>query len=683
MESKSRSSLEQAAIEASRRLYQGLENQSEASVASIAGILSLRIREVELYDGWWEQDGGVLIGYLDNDLPVALVKAGPTGYRCYNPSGDQWSSVDTAMAGALKHKAFELYRSYPEGNLDFLGLMRFGLAGIWKNDILNFLIMIVLIGAVQLLVPIMTGMLFSNIIPAGNRTQLLYIFLVLLAQALAVFVFSLVRGVAMLRVEGWMDAVIQSAVIDRLMKLPVTFFRKYSIGDLTQRTISITAVRKKLTSMAVEGLLSGVYLVFNLGILFWFSWKLAMIGVVFVLIMIILLIPIGRKLSEERREEIALNGKTESLSLQILGSVSKLRVAASEDRFYHLWADQYKLLKARSFKVQRLEGVFSVVTGLYPTAGALILFLIMSLEGSSVMEPGRFMAFYTAFSIVLYAVASLGQSYLSIVGEIPVLDKARPLLDTPTEINQKTEHPGVLKGDIEFKNVSFSYDSNENKLFKDLSFVVRPGQMVAFVGPSGSGKSTLFRLLLGFEVPGTGCILFDGKNLNALDVQQIRRQMGVVLQNAKVSAGSILSNITGTLSITIDDAWEAAKLAGLEEDIKAMPMGMHTVINDGGGTLSGGQRQRLLIAGVIARRPKFILFDEATSALDNNTQNIVTESLSEMNMTRLVIAHRLSTVVDADTIYVLDKGEIVQEGTYAKLMSEEGLFKELAERQLI
>jgi ATP-binding cassette subfamily C protein len=192
----------------------------------------------------------------------------------------------------------------------------------------------------------------------------------------------------------------------------------------------------------------------------------------------------------------------------------------------------------------------------------------------------------------------------------------------------------------------------------------------------------LTRLLLGFEKPASGCVFYDGKDLDRLDVNQVRRQIGVVLQNGKLIAGDILSNIIGSLNLTIDHAWEAARSAGLEEDIQALPMGMHTFLSEGGGNLSGGQRQRLLIARALVNKPSILLFDEATSALDNRTQAIVNESLEALQVSRMVIAHRLSTVQKADRILVLDKGKLVESGTYEELMQQGEIFAELARRQV-
>jgi len=265
---------------------------------------------------------------------------------------------------------------------------------------------------------------------------------------------------------------------------------------------------------------------------------------------------------------------------------------------------------------------------------------------------------------------------------IPLYEQAKPILTTPPEVDQGKEHPGVLTGAIEAQRLRFRYHATSPLVLRDVSLSVRAGEFVALVGPSGSGKSTMLRLLLGFETPEAGSIYYDGHDLARLDRQALRRQIGVTLQNGRLMAGDIFSNIVGSSLATVDDAWESARMAGLADDIRAMPMGMHTVISEGAGTLSGGQRQRLLIARALVQKPRILFFDEATSALDNQTQDTVTTSLEQLKVTRVVIAHRLSTVLRADRIHVFDRGRIAEGGTYEELMAAGGLFRELARRQL-
>lgn len=298
------------------------------------------------------------------------------------------------------------------------------------------------------------------------------------------------------------------------------------------------------------------------------------------------------------------------------------------------------------------------------------------------MTTGQILAFMASFGQFLASMLAMASAVVTVAGVTPVYERCKPILETLPEASGTQTHPGELQGRIEVNNVSFRYSHDGPQILRNISLTIEPGQFVAIVGGSGCGKSTLFRLLLGFEKPESGGIYFDGQDLSGLDPRAVRQQFGVVIQSSKVISGDIFANITGASNLTLDDAWNAARLAGLTEDIQAMPMGMHTVVSEGGGTLSGGQRQRLMIARAIVRRPRIILFDEATSALDNQTQAIVSRSLESLQATRIVVAHRLSTIVNADRIYVLNKGVVEQSGTYEELMRQEGLFRELALRQI-
>lgn len=298
------------------------------------------------------------------------------------------------------------------------------------------------------------------------------------------------------------------------------------------------------------------------------------------------------------------------------------------------------------------------------------------------MSTGQFLAFNAAFSGLLGAMVGMTSTFLSVAEIIPLYERATPILKTLPEIDEVKTDPGHLTGELDISRIFFRYHEVGPLVLQDVSLRARPGEFIAVVGSSGSGKSTLLRLLLGFETPESGAIYFDGQDLAGLDVQSVRRQMGVVLQNSQLLPGNIFDNIVGSLPLTMDDAWEAAALAGLAEDIQQMPMAMHTAITAGSSTLSGGQRQRIVIARAIVNKPRIIIFDEATSALDNRTQAEVSRSLEGLNATRIVIAHRLSTIINADRIYVMDQGKIVQSGTYAELISQEGPFAEMAKRQL-
>jgi ABC-type bacteriocin/lantibiotic exporter with double-glycine peptidase domain len=374
------------------------------------------------------------------------------------------------------------------------------------------------------------------------------------------------------------------------------------------------------------------------------------------------------------------------LVLELVNGAPKFRVSGVEDRAFARWAAAFSTQKRTAADARRVSNILSVFHASFPVIATALLFYgmaVLSQRQADSMTTGQFLAFYAAFGQFLGAVLGISAAALTVLQAVPLYESAQPILTALPEAAGGRGDPGDLRGGIELAHVAFRYSSETPLVLRDVSVSIRPGEFVAIVGPSGSGKSTLLRLLLGFETPESGSVYFDGKDLAGLDLEAVRRQMGVVLQHGKLMIGDIFTNIIGSAPLTLDDAWRAAEMAGLDRDIKAMPMGMHTMIAEGGGGLSGGQRQRLMIARAIVGSPRILLFDEATSALDNRTQAIVSRALESLKATRIVIAHRLSTVMHADRILVVEKGVLVQSGTYDELIRQEGPFAELARRQLV
>ncbi len=380
----------------------------------------------------------------------------------------------------------------------------------------------------------------------------------------------------------------------------------------------------------------------------------------------------------QRSDEV--RGRQAGLELEMLNGVSKLRVAGAEARAFGVWA---RLVPGAAPRRAQLAAMrVNVVYAALPLAALLVIFPIAGLRGDSDLTAGTFLAFNTALTQVITAVIALGTSLSAVAQIVPLYQRASPILQTLPEVEEGRTDPGELTGDVEVSNVTFRYVADGRPVLDQVSFRARPGEFVALVGPSGSGKSTILRLLLGFETPESGSVYLDAQDLASLDFRAVRRQMGVVLQSGRLASGSIFDNIVGSSPFTMEEAWEAARSAGLDADVRQMPMGMHTMVMEGGAGLSGGQRQRLLIARAIIGKPRILIFDEATSALDNRTQAVVSESLERLQATRIVIAHRLSTVIKADQIHVVEAGRIVESGTYADLMQRKGPFAALAARQL-
>jgi len=375
--------------------------------------------------------------------------------------------------------------------------------------------------------------------------------------------------------------------------------------------------------------------------------------------------------------------------LQLIAGVAKVRVSAAENHAFRVWAQRFSGQKRIGFTIGQIQNVVATMSTAFPVLSSLGLFgglyYIQMTALPSDPPPfttGEFIAFNSAFVAFVAAMQALADASLNLLRAVPIFERLTPILEAVPETDASKGHPGRLRGELSVSHLSFRYVEGGPLIVKDMTFKLEPGQFVAFVGSSGCGKSTLMRLLLGFERPALGSIYYDGQDLSTLDVRSVRQQLGVVLQESRVLPTDIYRNIVGTSSHTMDDAWEAAEMAGLAEDIRQMPMGMHTVVSEGGGTFSGGQRQRLLIARALVNKPRVIFFDEATSALDNRTQAVVTQSLDRLDATRIVIAHRLSTIVNADRIFYLDGGEIREEGSYDQLMAMNGHFAELARRQI-
>jgi ATP-binding cassette subfamily C protein len=655
-------------------------------VAAIARASGVRVRNVALKGEWWKEDNGPLLAFEESDnRPVALLPRSSGSYDLYDPADGRTSPVNPEVAARLKPFAYVMYRPFAHKSLTAWDLLKFGLRGCTR-EIAVIAIMGVAAGIMAIVLPYATGIIFDTLIPGAARTQLseIVVFLFMIAVVAAMFTFT--RGFAALRLEGKLDAAIQAAAWDRLLSLPVSFFRGYSSGDLAQRSLGITAIRQTLTGSTLNAVLSGIFSVFSFLLLFYYSWQLALFATLLVLCALTASIICGVIQVRRQREISALSGKISGMLLQFITGIAKFRVSGTEGRAFAAWAREFsrkKQISTTATKVSNALTIFNAVFPLFCNAAIFYCFYLILQPPTHIdLSTGEFLAFLAAFTQFMAAALLLSSAIVSALSVVPIYERAKPIFQTLPEVTETKADPGKLTGGIEISNVTFRYKPNTPAVLRDLSLKIHPGQFVAFVGSSGSGKSTLLRLLLGFEAPESGGIFYDGHDLSGLDIQAVRQQIGVVLQSSRPINGSIFNNIVGSAPLSVEDAWEAARLAGIEEDIRRMPMGMHTHLGDGGGSISGGQRQRLMIARAIVRRPRILLFDEATSALDNHTQAIVSRSLESLQATRIVIAHRLSTIVKADWIFVMDRGTLSQSGAYEQLLAQPGPFRDLAQRQM-
>jgi ATP-binding cassette subfamily C protein len=660
----------------------------EQQVLAIASASGFRTRVVALRDDWMKTDNGPLLGqWAESNDPVALIPKSPRAYECLDPKTGKRVPVTPKMAEQLSGFAYTFYRPFPEGELTVSKLVRFGAQGI-RGDLMWVIYMALIVGVFGTITPFITGQVFDSAIPQADRSALVLLGVALLASAVASSAFKLTQGIATIRVQRKMAAPIQSAVWDRILNLPVNFFRKYSAGDLSDRAEGVSAIQDLVSGAGIAAILGSISGLFYVVQMFAYHSSLAVLAVLLTLLYVSVNTGANYLQLRYQRLEFQMRGRITGLVLNLLTGVTKLRVCGAEQHAFRIWAEQFASQRRITFKVGNIRNAALVFGSVFPVISSIAIFytLLSIQQGGDGSEPGlttgEFIAFNTAYGLFLAAMQAMGDASLSLLRVVPIYERFKPILETKPEVDQSKAFPGKLEGAIELSRVSFRYDTDGPWIVKDISFKINPGEFVAFVGSSGGGKSTLMRLMLGFETPTSGAVLYDGQDLSALDLRMVRQQLGVVLQASRVMPTEIFRNIVGVTSRTLEEAWEAAERASLAEDIRAMPMGMHTYVSEGGGTLSGGQRQRLMIARAIVNKPKILFLDEATSALDNRAQAVVTESMDRMDSTRIVIAHRLSTIVNANRIFFLHGGQIAESGTYQELMEKDGLFAQLAKRQM-
>jgi len=651
----------------------------------IARVGNFFTRQVILKKGWSGEDNGPLLGQIQDekgDRFVALIPVSPRRYELLDPEAGSREPITANLEEYLNPKAYAFYRPLPPKELSIKDIALFSFSGAWKD--LFMVIGVGMAGALlALLIPIMTGVIIDRVIPEASRSQLLQIGLILTVSVFAAFMFQITRAIATVRMEGKMNSTLQAALMDRVLSLPAPFFRRFTAGDLANRALGIIQIRKILSGATLTTAVTCVFSSFNLILMFWYDWKLALIGLGLILATFCISGALGVWMVRYQRKVFEIQGKNAGIVLQFLTGITKLRMTGTEDRAFGVWAENFSEKKAIDFKSGKINAVLDTVTSFIPLVASMVIFWYFLKSQMTELSIGHFLAFNSAFSNSLNAVVQASFKFANLVHVIPLWERAKPILSALPEVNESKTMVHHIRGDMDVEHISFRYNENSPRVLKDINLRVSPGEFVAIVGGSGSGKSTLLRIFLGFEKSESGSVYYDGQDMEDLDIKSVRRQMGVVLQNGQVMPGNILKNITGALNLTLDDAWEAARMVGLEKDIEAMPMGMYTVISAGGGNLSGGQRQRLIIARAIVRKPRILFFDEATSALDNRAQAVVSESIERLNVTRVVIAHRLSTIINADRIYVLAHGEMMESGTYDELMKRKEAFYELAKRQIL
>ena len=637
-------------------------------------------RSVELKENWYKDSFGPILAFTkEGGLPVALLPGKISGYFFTDPSTGIRVKINRASAAQFDTEAYCFYRPLPQKKLGIPDLLLYMKRCISLNDIILIVAATLTVSLVNLITPRITKALTGPVRTSGRADALIGIAICMICVSLSVQLFSSIKGLVQGRLGTKTSLGVQSSMMMRLMSLPANFFRKYSPGELKTRSMSVNSLCSMMMDIIMSTGLTSLISLLYVGQIFQFAPSLVVPSLVIVIVTVAFSIISTLVQININRRQMNQAAKESGMSYSMITGVQKIKLAGAEKRIFAKWLGIYSEGAELVYNPPlfiKINGVISIAISLVSN---IVLYFLAVKSG---IGQSSYFAFTASYGMLMGAFMSVSGIALTAAQIQPTLEMAEPFLKTEPETSEGKTVVTELSGSIELDHVSFRYSDDMPYILDDLSLKIEPGEYVAVVGKTGCGKSTLVRLLLGFEKPEKGVVHYDGRDINSLDLPSLRKKIGTVMQDAGLFQGDIYSNIVITApQLTLDDAWEAAEKAGIADDIRAMPMGMNTVISEGQGGISGGQRQRIMIARAIAPKPKLLIFDEATSALDNKTQRQVSEALDAMGCTRIVIAHRLSTIKHCDRILVLDGGHIIEDGTYEQLIANKGFFAELVERQ--
>lgn len=637
-------------------------------------------RNVKLEKGWHKDAVGAMLGVRKDDgSVVALLPRGLSGYVYFEAATGKWVRINGKNAGLFEDEAICFYKPFPLKKLTIASLMRYIVDCLDMADLILVVLGTLVVSAVGMLGPKLNNLLFGVVAESGEYSMLLGITVFMVCLSISTMLLNSVKAMLSNRINTKLNLSVQAAVMMRILSLPADFFKTYSAGELSSRSQNIQSLCNMLVSVVLNTGLTSLFSLIYISQIFTYAPALVIPALLIILVTLVFSVVTTLYQMHITKKQMELGAQESGMTYALITGIQKLKLSGAENRAFSRWVNLYAKQVELTYNPSIFLKASSAIQAAISLTGTLVMFYAAAKSGVSVAD---YYAFNTAYGMVSGAFLSLAGITATIAQFKPILQMAKPIMEALPEVSEGKQVIDKLTGAIELNNICFRYNENMPLVLDNLSLKIRPGQYVAIVGSTGCGKSTLMRILLGFEKPQKGAVYYNGKDLNTIDLKSLRRKIGVVMQHGKLFQGDIFSNITiSAPQLTLQEAWEAAEMAGIAEDIRRMPMGMHTIIAEGGGGISGGQRQRLMIARAIAPKPKVLMFDEATSALDNITQRIVSDSLDKLKCTRIVIAHRLSTIRQCDRIVYLEKGKILEDGTYDELIALGGKFAELVERQ--
>lgn len=659
---------------------------ADARLIRILNASGVRGRKVRLTaeDRWWVGDSGAMLAFRAGDgRPVALLPGGFGNYREIDPLSGGKRRVTAAGAASLRPDAWVFYPSLEPGTAGWRDLWRVARKGMGA-DLARFVAAGLLGGSMMLLPAVAMGLVADEVIPAGDAGLLYGISAALVAFGLVRALLHVLQGMTLMRLEGRAASRLEAAFWDRLLQLPSSVLQRYPASDLAMRGMTFQNARDAVQGVIGNGVLSVLFLSPALLLIALRDARLGGLTAAFGLLSLCATVALGMRQIPSHGRRLKAVRRLSSRLFQLINGIPQLRVDGAEGSGFAAWAREYREQKRAELELGALETHLRAFGAALPLLAGAMVVLVVTLSGPDSVGAGEFIAIFVLFLLYQRAVIRLGESFGAVAAVVPAWNQVRPLLAETPETRAEGESPEQLGGEVAFDRVSFRREADGPLILDEVSITARAGEFVAIAGASGAGKSTLLRLALGLEEPSSGSVYYDGRDLQQLDRKEVRRQIGVVPQGVRLHPQDLWDNIVGDHEgATAEEAWQAAQLAAIDREIAAMPMGMLTQVGAGAAVTSGGESQRVRLAHALIRNPRILMLDEATNWLDNETQATVLANLAGLTSTRIVVAHRVSTLRQADRIYVLDKGRIAQEGSFAKLAETPGVFRDLVRRQVV
>lgn len=656
---------------------------SRYSLNELASVASIPMRKIVLPNGWFNQDLGHLLAFDAKDhTPLVLIPRGNHSYNVYNTKTSTLTKITADNADEIDLEAYILYKDFPNKPMSFFDLFKFGFKELKASDFV-YIVLLAIVGIlIGLLIPYMNEQLYDLFIPLGDVNGLIGVGIVILSCMIGNVSFAMVKKIAIFKTDTKMKYAIDNAVISRLFNIKDSDFRKESTATVLMRSqlvsATVSAVYNLIITQGLTALLSCAYLfsMYN------YYPKLATAGIIMTLVLFVVIVIIGYLQYKVSAKYVTKNQETSTKLYQYISGINKIKNSNSRNRVLYEYTRENSKAASYNHKLERLTAISQTILTCSTMIFSLVLYYYLIVKTKNI-APGKFIGFNSAFGSFTGAFNELALALVTVFNAIPNIKFSEIITKSVPEVDDSKEIASSISGAIDIDNLSFAYDDGTIPVLDGINLHIDSGEYIGIVGSSGCGKSTLIKLLLGFETPTEGKIYYDNKDLEKLNKRELRKLIGSVLQGGALISGSIFENINITnYDLTFDKAMNLIEKIGLKEDIDAMPMGLNTMVSNESMQISGGQKQRILIARAIANNPNILIFDEATSALDNVTQAKISENLDELECTRIMVAHRLSTIINCDRILVMDKGKIVEEGSYDELMAKQGFFYELARRQI-